>query len=292
MYFRANSMVIIIKKGKKEVISPTLTVKVVGHQWYWSYEYSDFITESGDSIDFDSYMIPAGCIGKTPIWVKLPNSGDTLKLLIPNYIRKAISGWSNYSGKVTSHKINEKKMGNRGSKSGLNFKSVKEQRVDGSCFGLTPKLRYTLMGCENSYQVKILSKQLINRPFSTLNLQSKLNPWEITGFTDAEGSFTITIYPDRRSRLKWAVQPIFTINLHRKDLPILEQIKNTLQLGNIVNRSTSVVSYKIGSKKELKLLIHHFDKYPLVTCKLSDFLLFKQCFEIITKQKHLTFVYI
>lgn len=41
-----------------EVISPTLTIKVVGHQWYWSYEYSDFITESGDSIDFDSYMIP------------------------------------------------------------------------------------------------------------------------------------------------------------------------------------------------------------------------------------------
>ena len=41
-----------------EVLSPTLTIKVVGHQWYWSYEYSDFITESGDSIDFDSYMIP------------------------------------------------------------------------------------------------------------------------------------------------------------------------------------------------------------------------------------------
>ena len=41
-----------------EVISPTLTIKVVGHQWYWSYEYSDFITENGDSIDFDSYMIP------------------------------------------------------------------------------------------------------------------------------------------------------------------------------------------------------------------------------------------
>lgn len=41
-----------------EVLSPTLTIKVVGHQWYWSYEYSDFITESGDTIDFDSYMIP------------------------------------------------------------------------------------------------------------------------------------------------------------------------------------------------------------------------------------------
>lgn len=41
-----------------EVISPTITIKVVGHQWYWSYEYSDYISESGDAIEFDSYMIP------------------------------------------------------------------------------------------------------------------------------------------------------------------------------------------------------------------------------------------
>jgi len=41
-----------------EVISPTITIKVTGHQWYWSYEYSDYLTESGDAIEFDSYMIP------------------------------------------------------------------------------------------------------------------------------------------------------------------------------------------------------------------------------------------
>ena len=41
-----------------EVISPTITIKVVGHQWYWSYEYSDYINESGEPIEFDSYMIP------------------------------------------------------------------------------------------------------------------------------------------------------------------------------------------------------------------------------------------
>ena len=28
------------------------------HQWYWSYEYSDILSETGDSIEFDSYMIP------------------------------------------------------------------------------------------------------------------------------------------------------------------------------------------------------------------------------------------
>jgi len=40
-----------------EVIDPSVTVKCVGHQWYWSYEYSDFESKLG-TINFDSYMIP------------------------------------------------------------------------------------------------------------------------------------------------------------------------------------------------------------------------------------------
>jgi len=38
-----------------EVIDPTLTVKVVGHQWYWSYEYIDLFRNG--RYGFDSYMI-------------------------------------------------------------------------------------------------------------------------------------------------------------------------------------------------------------------------------------------
>nr|ALF63191.1 cytochrome c oxidase subunit II [Dicrossus filamentosus] len=37
----------------EEVNDPHLTVKAIGHQWYWTYEYSDY----GD-LSFDSYMIP------------------------------------------------------------------------------------------------------------------------------------------------------------------------------------------------------------------------------------------
>nr|YP_010704921.1 cytochrome c oxidase subunit II [Agrypnus binodulus]WCQ78457.1 cytochrome c oxidase subunit II [Agrypnus binodulus] len=37
-----------------EINFPLLTVKTMGHQWYWSYELSDF-----KNIEFDSYMIPA-----------------------------------------------------------------------------------------------------------------------------------------------------------------------------------------------------------------------------------------
>nr|ANJ70670.1 cytochrome c oxidase subunit 2 [Stenus boops] len=36
-----------------EINNPLITVKTIGHQWYWSYEYSDF-----NNIEFDSYMTP------------------------------------------------------------------------------------------------------------------------------------------------------------------------------------------------------------------------------------------
>ncbi len=41
-----------------EVIDPAVTIKAVGHQWYWSYEYSDYSQSDQESINFDSYMIP------------------------------------------------------------------------------------------------------------------------------------------------------------------------------------------------------------------------------------------
>ena len=50
----------------------------------------------------------------------------------PSYSRKAISGWTNYSCTVISHKMKETEMGNRGSKSDFLMNAVKEQRVDGS----------------------------------------------------------------------------------------------------------------------------------------------------------------
>nr|AFV13085.1 cytochrome c oxidase subunit II [Monocellicampa pruni] len=36
-----------------EMNIPLLTIKAIGHQWYWSYEYTDF-----KNIEFESYMMP------------------------------------------------------------------------------------------------------------------------------------------------------------------------------------------------------------------------------------------
>nr|AER58580.1 cytochrome oxidase subunit 2 [Cinclodes aricomae] len=36
-----------------EIDEPDLTLKAIGHQWYWTYEYTDF-----KDLSFDSYMLP------------------------------------------------------------------------------------------------------------------------------------------------------------------------------------------------------------------------------------------
>jgi len=43
-----------------ESIDSSLTLKVIGHQWYWRYEYSDIWSISNNTIlEFDSYIIPS-----------------------------------------------------------------------------------------------------------------------------------------------------------------------------------------------------------------------------------------
>jgi len=36
-----------------EIYNPLITIKTIGHQWYWSYEYSDFL-----NVEFDAYITP------------------------------------------------------------------------------------------------------------------------------------------------------------------------------------------------------------------------------------------
>ncbi len=59
-------------------------------------------------------------------------------------------------------------------------------------------------------------------------------------------------------------------------------------MGTVTKNKLNMANYSVWSVKELQIIIDHFDKYPLITVKASDFLLFKQCIEIIKKGEHLT----
>ena len=41
-----------------EVTDPNLTVFAEGHQWYWSYQYPDFLSDDNEELEFDSYLVP------------------------------------------------------------------------------------------------------------------------------------------------------------------------------------------------------------------------------------------
>ena len=127
--------------------------------------------------------------------------------------------------------MSENEMGYRGSKSEftkqdtqskiVNF--VKEQRVDGSCFGRRPKLRYTLMGGESRYQLKIPSNQINIKNYYCSNSYSNptlatpsLNPYFVTGFSDAEASFIILILKEQKIKLIGQLKPDFLLVFIKK----------------------------------------------------------------------------
>jgi|ERR671937_685750 hypothetical protein len=80
---------------------------------------------------------------------------------------------------------------------------------------------------------------------------------------------------------------MFTIGLDLKDLDLLVQIKDFFKTGNIYTSKRGVVYYTVGSVKDIvKYIIPHFDKYPLVTQKLKDFMFFKEIVLLMEKGEH------
>ncbi len=75
-------------------------------------------------------------------------------------------------------------------------------------------------------------------------------------------------------KLGWGVRASFKISLHIKDKALLEQIKSFFAVGNIYTSGQNA-TFEVNSLKEMEVVIAHFLKYPLITQKHSDFVLFK-----------------
>jgi hypothetical protein len=84
------------------------------------------------------------------------------------------------------------------------------------------------------------------------------------------------------------VRLVFSITLHQKDYEILEKIKSYFGVGQIFFQGSNIVVYRIQSIKHFSVLIDHFERYPLMTSKYSDYKLFKQAFQLIQRKEHLT----
>nr|BBD71082.1 cytochrome c oxidase subunit II [Glaucosoma buergeri] len=67
-----------------EINDPHLTIKAMGHQWYWSYEYTDF-----EDLQFDSYMVPTQDL--TPGQFRLLEADHRMVIPVESPIRMLIS---------------------------------------------------------------------------------------------------------------------------------------------------------------------------------------------------------
>ena len=115
-------------------------------------------------------------------------------------------------------------------------------------------------------------------------------PWFVTGFTDAEGCFTIIARKAPRSSRGLKIEANFIINLHKKDVKLLKHIKEFFGgVGRVSKERNGCCDFTVSSLDQIvTVILPHFDKYPLITQKLADYILFKEVVLMMKRGEHLT----
>ena len=99
----------------------------------------------------------------------------------------------------------------------------------------------------------------------------------------------IRVRKNPKYRTGFAVEAYFSISLHKKDLIILQEIQSYFGVGNIRKDVKDLVKFRVESVKDIvNVIIPHFVKYPLVSQKLADYLLFKDVVNMMINKEHLT----
>ncbi len=118
---------------------------------------------------------------------------------------------------------------------------------------------------------------------------SSLDPWFLTGITDAEGSFLVFVRKESANRTGWRVEARFAIGLHIKDYELLSLIQSSFGGVGCIEHYKDMATFRVTKIEHLiQIIIPHFDKYSLVTKKNTDFELFKRVVDLIFHKKPLT----
>ncbi len=100
----------------------------------------------------------------------------------------------------------------------------------------------------------------------------------LSGFTDGEGCFCVSLNKSKRHSLGWEIRPSFSVSQNRERSEVLELLKQTLGCGNIrPDPSDNTLKYEVRSVNDLvERVLPHFDKYPIFSSKRRDYDLFAE----------------
>ena len=80
----------------------------------------------------------------------------------------------------------------------------------------------------------------------------------------------------------------FSMSMHEKDMDLLIKLQKFFGVGTITKHGRPAIKYKVTSIKDMSVIITHCTKFPLITHKSIDFLLFKNAYELMIAKLHLT----
>lgn len=127
------------------------------------------------------------------------------------------------------------------------------------------------------------------------NQNLTLNPYYVSGFDAAEPSFVVVLRKMNSGKIGWQVSlclssPRVGLGLHQKDLDLLKRIQLFFAgVGKVHSLRKDSCLYRVESLSEItNVIIPHFEKYPLITQKQADFLLFKEVADLMNRKEHLT----
>lgn len=107
---------------------------------------------------------------------------------------------------------------------------------------------------------------------------------------EGEACFYVSVYNSPKSKLNYAVQLVFKITQHIRDIGLLNEISNLLGCGRVeVRKSGDACDFVVTSVNQMKkILIPYLEEYPLKGQKLKEYQDFKKVYDIVLTKNHLT----
>ena len=140
-----------------------------------------------------------------------------------------------------------------------------------------------------SDKLKALFPKIVAVPRSGIKFNGTLDPNWLSGFAEGESCFFVSIYNSPNSRLGLAVQLVFTITQHSRDIELLKNIENFFGCGRVKKRNMEACDFTVNSFKDFKeIIIPFFLNYPLIGSKHLNFNDLSKIVEIMKTKGHLT----
>lgn len=112
----------------------------------------------------------------------------------------------------------------------------------------------------------------------------------ISGYIDGEGCFSVTFNKKSAALLGWESRPSFSVSQNEGRRQVIDIMKEYFQCGYIRrDYSDKTLKFEVRNHEDLmQKIIPHFEKFPFLSDKQKDFMLFNEICNIIDKNIHLT----